>query len=67
VNPEGWPENSPILKSTLNSYRVLWPCHKTLTPAYRRLVFESIDLKTIYHLKSPLEIGGFLNDISSGT
>ena len=24
VNPEGWPENSPLWSSTLNSYRVLW-------------------------------------------
>jgi hypothetical protein len=47
VNPEGWPENSPIFKSTLNSYRVLWPCHNTLTPAYRPLVLESINLKRI--------------------
>jgi adenylate kinase family enzyme len=65
ANPEGWPEDSPIFKSTLNSYRALWPWHNTLTPAYRRLIFESINLKTIYHLKSPLEIRVFLNDISS--
>jgi adenylate kinase family enzyme len=67
VNPEGWPENTPIFKSTLNSYRVLWPCHRKLTPAYRRLVSESMKLKKVYHLKSSLEIGFFLNDISSGT
>ena len=67
VNPEGWPENSPIFKSTLNSYRVLWPCHRKLTPAYRRLMSESMNLKKVYHLKSPLEIGYFLNDIRSVT
>jgi adenylate kinase family enzyme len=67
VNPEGWPEKSPIFKSTLSSYRVLWPCHRMLTPAYRRLISESMNLKKVYHLKSPLEIEYFLNDIRSGT
>lgn len=38
VTPEGWPEGSPILKSTLNSYRVLWLCHQRLTPRYRQFV-----------------------------
>src|SRR5260370_30186557 len=31
-NPEGWPENSPIWSSTLSSYRVLWPCHRRVSP-----------------------------------
>lgn len=30
VNPEGWPERSPIFRSTISSYRVLWPCHSHL-------------------------------------
>lgn len=63
VTPEGWPENSPILKGTLNSYRVLWLCHKKLTPAYRKLVSDSMESKQVYHLKSPLAINEFLNDI----
>lgn len=63
VNPEGWPENSPILKGTLNSYRVLWPCHRKLTPAYRRLVSSSMESKQVYHLKTPLAIREFLNGI----
>jgi len=36
VAPEGWPENSSI-----ESYRVLWPCHSRLTPKYRSYVSES--------------------------
>jgi adenylate kinase family enzyme len=32
---EGWPEKSPILKSSINSYRALWLCHNYLTPRYR--------------------------------
>ena len=24
MNPEGWPDNSPIWSSTVDSYRVVW-------------------------------------------
>lgn len=65
VNPEGWPENSPILKGTLNSYRVLWQCHSKLTPAYRQLVSNSMKSKQIHHLRSPRAIREFLSDIRS--
>lgn len=63
VNPEGWPENSPIWSSTLNSYRVLWRCHRRLTPRYRQLVADSADSKRVYHLKSPDAMRVFLYDI----
>jgi len=63
ATPEGWPENSPILKSSLNSYRVLWLCHRKLTPAYRQLVTDSRAAKQVYHLKSAADITGFLQDI----
>lgn len=63
VNPEGWPERSPIFKSTFTSYRVLWLCHRRLTPAYRQLVSESTDSKQVFHLKSPRAINEFLNHI----
>jgi adenylate kinase family enzyme len=62
-NPEGWPENSPILKGSLNSYRVLLLCHCKLTPAYRQLVADSSAVKTTYHLKSPRDIERFVRDI----
>jgi adenylate kinase family enzyme len=63
VNPEGWPENSPILKSTLKSYQVLWLCHHKLTPKYRQLVSEAATLKQVHHLKSPRAIREFLGNI----
>jgi len=64
ANPEGWPENSPILKSSLNSYKVLWLCHKKLTPAYRKLVTESSDSKQVFHLQSPAAIKAFIRDLT---
>ena len=63
VNPEGWPEDSPILKGTRNSFNVLWLCHRKLTPAYRRCVADSKDSKLVYHLKSPRDIRRFLASV----
>jgi adenylate kinase family enzyme len=60
VKPEGWPDNSPIWSSTLNSYRVLWRCHRHLTPRYRKLVGEAATSKTVHHLRSPAQIRFFL-------
>lgn len=65
VDPEGWPDNSPILKGTLNSYWVLWLCHRRLTPAYRQLVSDSLNSKNVYHLTSPSAIKECLYEIRS--
>jgi adenylate kinase family enzyme len=50
--PQGWPENSPILKSSLSSYRALWLCHKYLTSKYREYVEQAKNTKKVYHLRS---------------
>jgi adenylate kinase family enzyme len=63
-NPEGWPKNSPLWRSTLSSYRVLWPCHRRLTPRYRQLVADASSCKRVHHLKSPAEIRAFLQAIN---
>ncbi len=59
-NPEGWPENSPIFFSSLNSYSVLVPCHQHLTPKYREYVSQTSGIKDVYHLKSVEDISRFL-------
>lgn len=61
--PKGWPENSPILKSSMRSYRVLWLCHKRLTPKYRDYVAQAQTTKTVYHLRSPKQIAQFLKSV----
>jgi hypothetical protein len=61
--PEGWPEDSPILSSSLNSYRVLWPCHRQLTPKYRQPVAGMAATKRVHHRRSRREIRTFLGDI----
>jgi adenylate kinase family enzyme len=63
VGPEGWPENSPMWSSTLNSYRVAWRCHRGLTPKYRQLVVDAAASKRVHHLKSPADMRAFLQAV----
>jgi hypothetical protein len=63
ATPEGWPENSPIWSSTINSYKVLWLCHYRLTPRYRQLVADEAASKRVHHLRSRAEMTDFLDTI----
>jgi adenylate kinase family enzyme len=63
--PEGWPEKSPILKSSINSYRTLWLCHKYLTPRYREYVEQVQSSKSVYHIRSTEQISQFLKSIEN--
>jgi adenylate kinase family enzyme len=60
TTPEGWPDGSPMLRSTIDGYRVLWLCHRHLTPRYRKLVAEARPHKRVHHLRSPAEMRAFL-------
>ncbi len=59
VAPEGYPENSPLLKSTLNSYRVVGLCHQKLTPRYRKYVKKAKTTKQVFHLQSTRDLEEF--------
>jgi adenylate kinase family enzyme len=63
VSPSGWPEGSPVVSSTMSSYRVLWPCHRYLTPKYRELVSKAREHKRVHHLRSAAEIDAFLDGV----
>lgn len=65
--PEGWPEQSPILKSSLNSYRALGLCHKHLTPKYREYIQQAKNIKSVYHIRSTEQISQFLESIERET
>jgi adenylate kinase family enzyme len=60
ATPEGWPENSPIWRSSMNSYKVLWLCHRGLTPRYRQFVAGAAASKRVHHVKSRAEMKAFL-------
>ncbi len=63
--PEGWPQKSPILKSSLNSYRVLWLCHNYLTPKYRKYIEQAQSTKSVYHIRSTEQISQFFESIKN--
>jgi hypothetical protein len=63
VTPEGWPAGSPILTSTLGSYRTVWLCHRRLTPKYRQLVAAASEVKRVHHLRSAAEMAAFLRGV----
>jgi adenylate kinase family enzyme len=61
-DPKGWPENSPVWESTLDSYRVVWRCHRRLTPRYRQLVADAAASRRVHHLRSRAQMKAFLRD-----
>ena len=67
VPPAGWPERSPLLKGTLNSYTTVWLCHTKLTPKYRDYVAKAQLTKQVYHLRSCHEIAQFYQTIAAQT
>ena len=62
--PKGWPDNTHIWKSSMNSYYILWLCHQRLTPKYRDYVLQAKECKTVYHLQSTQEIKQFFESMS---
>lgn len=65
--PEGWPLNSPIWQSSMQSYRVLWLCHQRLTPKYREYVDRVKREKSVYHIRSIAQISQFFQSIENET
>lgn len=63
VAPEGWPDNSPLWRSTMNGYWVLWSCHRRLTPRYRQLVADAAASKQVHHLRSRAGMRAFLDAV----
>ena len=61
--PQGWPQDSPVISSSISSYRVLWPCHARLTPKYRSYVSEAAQRKRVVHLRSRRELMLFLESM----
>lgn len=63
VQPAGWPDNAPVIESSIWSYRVLWSCHRYLTPKYRSYLSEVATEKRTFHLRSKRDIRRFLNAV----
>jgi adenylate kinase family enzyme len=65
VNPQGWPDNSPMWSSTISGYRVIPRCHRHLTPKYRQLVADAAASKRVHHLRSRAQIRRFLEAVKN--
>ena len=65
IPPKNWPKDSPLFKSTLNSYYTVWLCHQKLTPKYRAYIEQAKETRQVYHLRSPKDITKFYQSISS--
>jgi adenylate kinase family enzyme len=63
AHPEGWPEDSPLWRSTISCYRVIWLCHRMMTPRYRQLVADAAPTKRVHHLRSATQMAGFLDAV----
>jgi adenylate kinase family enzyme len=61
-SPAGWPEHTPVLESSLASYRVVWRCHTRLTPKYREFIANTTS-KRAYRLTSYSETSRFLQAV----
>ena len=59
-DPAGWPKGSPVWQSSLNSYGVLLPCHRALTPRYRQLIAEKAGAKRVVALTARAQMRAFL-------
>ena len=67
VPPAGWPEQSPLLKGTLNAYYTVWLCHTKLTPKYREYVNRTKATKQVFHLRSRKDIEKFYQTVEDNT
>lgn len=63
VPPEGWPQGSPLISSSIQSYKVLVPCNRHLTPKYRAYTAEVAKQKRVVHLRSRKEMKEFLESV----
>ena len=63
VAPEGWPENSPIWRSTIDGYKVIWRYRRGLTPRFREFVAEAAQSKRVHHVRSSAEMRALLDAV----
>jgi adenylate kinase family enzyme len=63
VKPLGWPEGSPMLKSTLSSYRFLWLSDRFWTPAFKARLLAMQPEKRVYLIHRKSDVRSLLSDL----
>lgn len=61
--PQGWPARSPILRSTISSYRFLGLSYKFWTPAFRAKLLALRPGKRVYIVERQSDVGALLNEL----
>jgi len=61
--PVGWPKRSPMVASTLSSYRFLWLSHKFWTPAFREKLLALGQHKRVFIVGSQSDAKAMINEL----
>ncbi len=64
VQPLGWPEGSPILRSTLSSYRYLRLSSRFWTPAFKTKLLALRPGKRVYVVRRQSDVDSLLADLA---
>jgi adenylate kinase family enzyme len=62
--PLGWPEGSPMLSSTINSFRILWISPKFWNSAFKARLFDLRPAKLVYLIRRQSDIATLLAELS---
>jgi adenylate kinase family enzyme len=66
-NPLGWPDGSPLVKSTINSYKFLRLSDRFWTPAFRERLVALRPGKCVYLIGSQVDAQTMLSELRSRT
>ena len=61
--PEGWPEKSPLLRSTVTSWLNLYRGRKLWTSEFRKKIESHAPHKNVYVIASDRDVAGLMKDI----
>jgi len=67
VQPLGWPEGSPMLKSTLISYRFLRLLNRFWNPAFKAKLLALRPGKRVYVVRSQSDVSSLLIELERHT
>lgn len=65
TKPIGWPKGSPMVSSTLSSYRFLRLSHKFWTPAFRGKLLALRQQKRVYVVATQSDVKTMIDDLRS--
>jgi adenylate kinase family enzyme len=63
--PEGWPEGSPMVRSTVTSWLNLYRGRKVWTREFRKKIESYAPEKNVYVISSQKDVARLINDIDS--